>query len=89
MFVINSKVLEFFFCGSSAQFDSCKKKRNLHLLAWDKVCRPEVEGGIGFTSLKIRNISLLYKWSYNWYSERSRSWNKWIRSKYNCAVEVD
>lgn len=77
-----------FFWGSSTLLDA-EKKRKMHLLAWDKICRHKNSGGIGFTSLKRINNVLLCKWFYKWHAERSRNWNKWIRSKYNCPVRVD
>ena len=31
-------------------------------------------------------MSLLGKWAYKWSKDRHRSWNKWVRSKYDCSV---
>lgn len=58
-----------FFWGSSTIFDA-KKKRKLHSLAWEKVCRNKKYGGLGFSSFKRRNIVLLCKWLYKWHTER-------------------
>lgn len=77
-----------FFWGSSTIFDK-DKKRKLHSLAWDKVCRSIRFGGLGLSSLKSRNMVLLCKWLYKWHSDRPSNWNKWIREKYKCPVGKD
>lgn len=57
--------------------------RKLHLIAWDKICRPKDSVGLGLVPIKVRNLALLCKWFYKWERERGRCWNKWIREKYN------
>lgn len=46
-----------------------------HSISWEKVCVPKEEGGLGITSLKIRNWSLVAKWVWRAHSERGRLWN--------------
>ncbi|WOH14105.1 hypothetical protein DCAR_0933621 [Daucus carota subsp. sativus] len=59
--------------------------RRLHLTAWQNICKPKAQGGLGLVPLMIKNLSLLGKWSFRWYNDRSRSWNKWIKEKYKCS----
>lgn len=60
--------------------------RKLHLIAWDQVCKPKCMGGLGLMPIKLRNYAMLGKWHYRWVSERDRSWNRWIRGKYNLQI---
>ena len=62
--------------------NSSSESRKLHLMAWDKICKPKNYGGLGLVPMRIRNLALLGKWYYKWERERNRSWNKWIREKY-------
>lgn len=52
------------------------QKGRIHLLKWDKVCQSKKVGGLGLTSLKLKNTSLLAKWWWRSYSERDRLWNR-------------
>lgn len=70
-----------FFWGSKVKGNESSRK--IHLASWDKVCKPKSCGGLGIVSIQIRNQALLGKWHYRWLRERDRSWNKWIREKYN------
>lgn len=45
----------FFWCGDG---DPTKKK--YHLVAWDKVCVPKDQGGLGILDLKFMNKVLLF-----------------------------
>ncbi|GMP72532.1 hypothetical protein CsSME_00030528 [Camellia sinensis var. sinensis] len=33
-----------------------------HLVAWDRICRPKVQGGLGIRRLVLFNVALLRKW---------------------------
>ena len=41
---------------------STEKKKKMHMVGWDKICRPKKDGGLGLSSaIKPRNIALLAK----------------------------
>ena len=43
---------------------SSRDSKKMHLVGWDKVCRPKCDGGLGLQSTKFRNIATLAK--LNW-----------------------
>ena len=43
---------------------SSRDSKKIHLVGWDKVCRPKCDGGLGLQSTKFRNIATLAK--LNW-----------------------
>lgn len=58
----------------------------MHLMSWDKVCKPMAAGGLGLDSLRLRNLSLLLKWWWRCYNERNSLWTKVLREKYGPGV---
>ena len=62
------------------------RDRKLHLISWKQVCRPKSHGGLGLVPLRIRNLSLLDKWTSRWDNERGKAWNVWLREKYQCGI---
>lgn len=56
--------------------------QKMHLLSWDKICKPKIEGGLGFASLRERNISLLFKWWWKVMKDRNSFWHKFMTNKY-------
>lgn len=72
-----------FFWGHIEGNEGSHKK--LHLIKWESICRPKNQGGLGLIPIRIKNQSLLGKWSYRWEGERHRNWNVWLRDKYSCA----
>jgi hypothetical protein len=40
---------------------SKREERKIHWLAWEKMCTPKSEGGLGFRHMKAFNLSLLAK----------------------------
>lgn len=39
-----------------------EEKRKIAWVAWEVVCKPKLEGGLGLRDLNLFNISLLGKW---------------------------
>ena len=64
-------------------------KRKMHLIAWEKICHPRNAGGLGVRSIKAKNHALLAKWWWRCYSERNRSWNKFLTSVYGLTFHYD
>ncbi|KAK1395020.1 hypothetical protein POM88_014076 [Heracleum sosnowskyi] len=73
-----------FFWGSSLK-DLKVNRKKLHLLAWEKICNPKSKGGLGLVSIQNTNFSLLGKWVFNWFKDRDKDWNKWLRTKYSAC----
>uniref|UniRef100_A0A803P465 Reverse transcriptase domain-containing protein n=1 Tax=Cannabis sativa TaxID=3483 RepID=A0A803P465_CANSA len=56
-----------------------------HLVAWDEVCRPRHEGGLGIGRLELRNKSLLMKWLWRFPLEQNSLWHRVVVSRYGRA----
>uniref|UniRef100_A0A0A9G5B0 Reverse transcriptase zinc-binding domain-containing protein n=1 Tax=Arundo donax TaxID=35708 RepID=A0A0A9G5B0_ARUDO len=56
-------------------------KRKYHLVKWDRICRPKKKGGLGISSLRKMNISLLCKWWWH-IEKRDGLWQEIVRRKY-------
>ena len=54
----------------------------LHLVDWDKVCAPIVNGGLGIRKLITFNKALLGKWLWRFGKEEDRLWRRVVASKY-------
>lgn len=55
--------------------DSCKGKARV---AWNDVCKPKDQGGLGFKPLELWNKTLLSKHLWNVASRKESLWVKWI-----------
>ncbi|KAK1390219.1 hypothetical protein POM88_018397 [Heracleum sosnowskyi] len=51
----------------------------MHLVAWEKLCKPKELGGLGLVSFESKNLALLGKWIGKWHSDRGKCWNIWLR----------
>jgi hypothetical protein len=58
---LNSMISSFFWKGS----DATKGNGLTHLVKWDTVCRPRVNGGLAVLHLQTQNKALLSKWLWN------------------------
>lgn len=73
-----------FLWGTSSTFG-----RKIHLVRWEEICKPKLEGGLGLTSLKIRNLGMLAKWWWRLYSERNKTWNSLLIQCYGHNLHYD
>lgn len=74
------KLCRDFIWGSTAN------RRRCHLVAWDKVCRPKEEGGLGFHGLRLLNQSYMMKLGWRLVQHGDQLWSRVLRSKYGCGV---
>jgi hypothetical protein len=61
---------------------STVEKKKMHMVSWDKVCRPRNLGGLGLYATKSRNIALLAKLNWRVMEESDSLWAKTLVSKY-------
>ena len=64
---------------------STPDKRKLHLLSWDKVCRPKAEGGLGIRKSMDMNKALVAKVGWRLMQDRTSLWARVLRSKYKAG----
>ena len=64
-------------------------QRKQHLLAWKRVCRPKMEGGLGIRSEKSMNKALLSKVGWRLLQDKDSLWAKVLRSKYKVGDPHD
>lgn len=54
----------------------------LHLVKWTAIYKPKRQGGLGVSSISLRNSVLLFKWWWRSQHERDSLWNRFLRAKY-------
>lgn len=57
-------------------------KRSLALVKWELVQLPKKMGGLNVSNLLFRNLGLLCKWVWRYFSESSSLWSQSIKAKY-------
>lgn len=60
----------------------------MNLIRWEKVTRPKDQGGLGLTTLKMKNMALIAKWLWRCRRERSRGWNTLLVDKYGADIWI-
>lgn len=65
-----------FLWGSTAE------KRKTHLIAWDKICLPKKDGGLGIRAAKDMNKALIAKVGWRVLQDKLSLWARVVRSKY-------
>ncbi|KAL4183344.1 hypothetical protein AMTRI_Chr11g154720 [Amborella trichopoda] len=58
-------------------------KTKFHLVAWDNVCLPKQQGGLGIRILRKHNQALLGKWWWCLATQPNSLWAQVLRKKYN------
>jgi ribonuclease HI len=61
---------------------SSRDSKKMHLVGWDKVCRPKCDGGLGLQSTKFRNIATLAKLNWRLIQDKEALWAKTLLAKY-------
>lgn len=51
--------------------------RGLHLISWDKICKPKYRGGLGFKNLKSLNEAILMKSFWELLHTTNQTHNSW------------
>jgi hypothetical protein len=61
---------------------SFEEKVKFHLVKWDLICSPYINGGLAIKNVRLFNEALLGKWLWRYGLEREALWRKVIREKY-------
>lgn len=59
--------------------------RKCHLIAWNTICRPEEEGGLGFRNLRVLNKAYMMKLGWQLIENPHKLWVKIMKAKYRCG----
>ncbi|KAL8139423.1 LOW QUALITY PROTEIN: hypothetical protein V2J09_005444 [Rumex salicifolius] len=70
------KVAHNFIWGSTTE------SRRQHLVAWNRVCRPKLEGGLGLRRAGVMNRALLGKLGWRVLKDKTSLWARVLREKY-------
>ena len=54
----------------------------MHMVSWDKICRPRDLGGLGLYSTKARNLALLAKLNWRVMENPNSLWARTLIAKY-------
>jgi ribonuclease HI len=61
---------------------STDERKKMHMVSWDKVCRPKDLGGLGLHSTKARNLALLAKLNWRVMEDPNSLWANTLIAKY-------
>ncbi|OVA01717.1 Reverse transcriptase zinc-binding domain [Macleaya cordata] len=56
--------------------------KKIHLLAWDNICKPVSEGGLGIRKSEINNIAMLARNAWRLLENPESLWGKTLKAKY-------
>lgn len=59
------------------------KKKKIHLVDWDTICKPKESSGLGIVDLHIKNFAFLNKWIWRFGEGIDCLWGKVIVNKNN------
>lgn len=63
-----------------------REDKGIHLIAWDKICKPKNNSSVGIKKAKYMNQSLLMKVGWGLINKRDSLWVRTLRIKYGCGV---
>ena len=61
--------------------------KRVHLVSWDRVCQPKLNGGLGLRPAKDTNNAFLMKLSWEMVSNSQALWVEILKSKYGECSE--
>ena len=67
---------------------SSEGKRKVHLVAWDKCCKPKSSWRLGFRHANIQNKAIFMKVGWGLITKKDALWTKVVRSKYQCGNDL-
>lgn len=73
------KLCRDFIWGTTANTRKC------HLIGWDQICTPKVEGGLGFRNLKVLNKAYMLKLGWRLLTQPNKLWVRIMKAKYGCG----
>lgn len=56
-----------------------EEKKRMHLVAWERVTRPKMEGGLGIRSIRQTNAAFLAKLGWRVLAEPETMWSRVVR----------
>lgn len=63
-------------------------KRKCHLVAWEKICRPKQQGGLGFSNLRLLNKAHIMKLGWQLLANRNKLSVRIMWTKYGCGLQT-
>lgn len=69
-------------CNSRFIWGSTEAKKKIHLIAWDNLCKPKENGGLGLRSMSKSNISFMAKMGWKLLTEPESLWASVLRGKF-------
>ena len=65
-----------------------ENNRKISLVAWDEVCKPKKNGGLGIRKAKHQNQAFMMKLGWKLVTRRDDFWVKVVRDKYRCGDDL-
>ncbi|XP_054801608.1 uncharacterized protein LOC129305663 [Prosopis cineraria] len=75
-------------CSQGFLWGSTRERRKIHLVTWDEVCKPKINGGLGLRHAHLQNKAFMMKAGWGLIHNKEALWARVIRSKYKCGREL-
>lgn len=62
-------------------------KRKMHTVAWENICLPKEQGGLGLRRLRDMNMALLAKLGWRLLTEPDKLWTQTLTAKYGSPLD--